>query len=49
MNEDEIRLVLQNHKDHLRACKICDASNVYWIGALDCVDNLADKLGVDLE
>ena len=51
MNNDEIRLILQTHKNHLRECRRNDdgTMNVYWIGALDCVDNLADKLGVDLE
>ena len=51
MNDEEIRLILQNHKDHLRECRRNDdgTMNVYWIGALDCVDNLAGKLGVELE
>lgn len=49
MSDEEIRLILQNHKDHLRECKRSDESTVYWIGALDCVDNIANKLGVELE
>ena len=47
--EDKIREILQEHKEHLRECKRNDESTMYWIGALDCIDNIAEKLGVELE
>lgn len=49
MIDDEIRVILQEHKNHLLECKKTDDTTVYWIGALDCVENLALKFGVELE
>lgn len=51
MNENQIQNILQEHKEHLRECRRNDdgTMDVYWIGALDCIDNLAYKLGVYLE
>lgn len=46
---DEIRIVLQEHKNHLLECKRTDEPTPYWIGALDCVENIAEKLGIELE
>lgn len=49
MSEDEIKMILQNHKEHLLECKQTDELTSYWDGALDCVECLAEKLGVELE
>ena len=49
MTENEIREILQGHKKHLLECKREDRNTMYWIGALDCVDNLALEFGVELE
>lgn len=46
---EKIREVFQEHRNHLRDCKKEDDNSLYWIGALDCIDNLAQMLGVDLE
>ena len=49
MNENQIQMILQNHKEHLLECKRNDEPTIYWVGALDCVECLAEKLGVELE
>ena len=47
--EDKIKEILSEHKEHLKECKRNDEPTMYWIGALDCIDNIAEKLGVELE
>lgn len=49
MNDNEIQEILQKHKEHLLECKSHDGSTLYWIGALDCLENISEQLGVDLE
>ena len=49
MSKNEISVILQGHKRHLKECMEDGESRIYWIGALDCVDNLASKLGVEIE
>lgn len=48
MTKDEISSILQEHKRHLKECMEDDESRIYWIGAIDCVENLAVKLGVEI-
>lgn len=47
MTDDEIE-ILQKHKQHLLECKENDEITLYWIGALDCLENISEMLGVDL-
>lgn len=50
MTTDEITIILQKHKNHLRKCKRESKEDIlYWIGALDCIDNIASELGVEIE
>ena len=53
MNAEEIQEILQEHKKHLIDCKKAESTTIYsqgyWIGAIDCVDNLALEFGVELK
>ena len=50
MNTEEIQEILQEHKNHLIECKREDTnSKLYWIGAIDCIENISIELGVELE
>ena len=53
MITEEIREILQEHKNHLIDCKKADNPTIYsqgyWTGAIDCVDNLAIEFGVEIE
>ena len=49
ITEDKIREIFEEHREHLIECLRDDDITTYWVGAIDCVDNLAEKLGVELE
>lgn len=49
MTAEEIQTILQEHLNHLRKMKSEDKPTRYWVGAIDCVEILAEKLGVDVE
>ena len=53
MNTAEIIEILQEHKNHLIELKKYDiplkCKDMYFLGAIDCIDNLAIELGVELE
>ena len=45
-SRDEIKEILQKHKNHLIECESYDEPTSYWKGACDCVEYFAEAFGV---